>query len=141
MLKREGNKNRDNVTASGAPSYLGGPGGALNPDPIKNRLEKINSLIDKKREDLERKGKEMPAEDKAPASSKFLIAFFAFLGGEIFKLLWKKFNNKKTVPDLTSKSSSFSRVLLYSLLSSLVSTLFSFLGYKAFGRKSRTQDK
>ncbi|MBO7671502.1 MAG: hypothetical protein J6S25_02000 [Aeriscardovia sp.] len=109
----------------------------IDPGPIKEQLKKIDSLIDKKREGLQRKEKDMASEDKTPVSSKFLIAFFAFLGGEIFKFLWKKFNHKQTVPNVTSKNVSFGNIVFYSLLSSLVSTLFSFFGYKIFGKKKK----
>lgn len=109
----------------------------INPDPIKKQLDKINSLVDRKRENLIRKGKDMASENKTPASSKFLIAVFAFLGGEIFKILWKKFNHKETVPNVASKSTSIGRILLYSLLSSLSSTLFSLLGYRVFDKNRK----
>lgn len=138
MFKKDGKKDRKNTAAAPALTNSKSMGIALTgPDPIKEQLKKIDSLIDKKREGLQRKEKDMASEDKTPASSKFLIAFFAFLGGEIFKFLWKKFNRKKTVPDVTSRNVSFGHIVFYSLLSSLVSTLFSFFGYKIFGKKKK----
>lgn len=106
---------------------------AIDPEPIKKQLQKINSLIDGKRRSLERKENTMDNSEKIPTSSKFLIAFFAFLGGELFKFFWKKFG-KKSVPSAAAKGSSFKKILLYSLLSSLVSTTFSTVGYKIFGK-------
>lgn len=138
MFEKEGKKEPEDGAIPSALSNSGSTENLLiNPAPIKEQLEKINSLIDRKREGLLRKEKDMAAEDKTPASSKFLIAFFAFLGGEAFKLLWKKLNHKETVPNVASNSASIGHVLLYSLLSSLVSTLFSLLGYKIFGRKKK----
>ncbi|MBR6440204.1 MAG: hypothetical protein IKS61_02745 [Aeriscardovia sp.] len=78
----------------------------------------------------------MDTSDKTPASSKFLIAFFAFLGGEAFKFFWKKFG-KRSVPNAAEKGASFKKILVYSLLSSLASTVFSTLGYKVFARKKK----
>ncbi|MBO6006749.1 MAG: hypothetical protein J6P18_02435 [Aeriscardovia sp.] len=78
----------------------------------------------------------MGTSDKIPASSKLLIAFFAFLGGEAFKFLWKRFS-KKAVPNVAAKGTSFKKILLYSLLSSFVSTIFSTLGYKLFTGKKK----
>ena len=108
----------------------------LDPEPIKRRLQKIDSLMDSKRRSLERKEQAVDASDKTPASSKFLIAFFAFLGGETFKFLWKKLG-KKSVPSAAAGGSSFKKILVYSLLSSLVSTVFSTFGYKVFAGKKK----
>ena len=138
MFKKEGKKDRKNIAVVPALSNSKSTGIALiDPGPIKEQLKKIDSFIDKKRESLQRKEKDMASEDKTPVSSKFLIAFFAFLGGEIFKFLWKRFNRKNTVPDVASKNVSFGHIVFYSLLSSLVSTLFSFFGYKIFGKKKK----
>ena len=138
MFKKDGKKDRKNTAEVPTLTNSKSMGIVLiDPDPIKEQLKKIDSLIDKKREGLQRKEKDMASEDKTPVSSKFLIAFFAFLGGEIFKFLWKKFNHKKTVPDVTSRNVSFGHIVFYSLLSSLVSTLFSFFGYKIFGKKKK----
>ena len=138
MFKKDGKKDRKNTAAAPTLTNSKSMGIALiDPGPIKEQLKKIDSLIDKKREGLQRKEKDMASEDKTPVSSKFLIAFFAFLGGEIFKFLWKKFNHKQTVPNVTSKNVSFGNIVFYSLLSSLVSTLFSFFGYKIFGKKKK----
>ena len=138
MFKKDGKKDRKNIAVVSTLSNSKSAGIAfIDPGPIKEQLKKIDSLIDKKRESLQRKEKDMASEDKTPVSSKFLIAFFAFLGGEIFKFLWKRFNRKNTVPDVASKNISFGHIVFYSLLSSLVSTLFSFFGYKIFGKKKK----
>lgn len=138
MFKKTDKRDQKNEAAAFKLSDSANAGSALfNPDSIKGQLEKINSLIDKKREALKMKEKEVASEDKTPVSSKFLISFFAFLGGEIFKFLWKKFNRKKAVPNVASKDASFGHIVLYALFSSFVSTLFSFLGYKIFSKSKK----
>lgn len=141
MFEKKEKKERKNAAHAVAAFGLGNARTSpIDPDPIKKRLEKINSLIDRKKEGLLRKEKDMAAEDKTSVSSKFLIAVLAFMGGEVAKFLWKKFNHRKNIPNVASKNASIGQILLYSLLSSVASSLFSFLGYRIFGKKKKDRD-